>query len=170
MDQLGVLGCVAPHMAEVLPWFMPVLAVVTGAVFGSYLTCALYRAPLGLSLWRPPSYCPSCKKTLRPQDLVPILSWVYYRGRCGQCKAPISPRYLLIEVLSIMAALLALMAANGGFAFFWAYGAIASFGAFAYFLIKHKQVAFKSVAFGLLCLGLYVAFQQPLFACGAAFY
>ena len=170
MEQLSVLGCIAPHMAEVLPWFMPLLAVVTGAVFGSYLTCALYRSPKGLSLWRPQSYCPSCKKNLRPQDLVPLLSWLCFKGRCGQCQAPIPRRYLAVEGLSIIAALLALKVAEGGFSFVWFYGGAASFGAAGYFFIKYRRMAFKSVAFGLLCLGVYAAFQQPLFACGATFY
>lgn len=167
---MSVLGCIAPHMAETLPWFMPLLAVVTGAVFGSYLTCALYRSPKGISLWRPPSYCPSCKKTLRPQDLVPVVSWVLFWGRCGQCKAPISPRYLVVEGGSVLLALLALKVVGGGFSFIWAYGALASFGAAGYFFVAYRRVAFKSVAFGLLCSAAYTLFQQPLFACGAVFY
>lgn len=164
------LGCIAPTIAEQMPWFMPLLAVVTGGVFGSFLTCALYRLPQGLSLWQPPSYCPACHKTLRARDLVPLLSWVWFKGKCSQCGAKIPARYLLVEALSVAWALVAFYAAGGGFAFLWLYGAGAAFAVAATLQVRHKKQAPKSVAFGLLCLVFYVAFMQPLFACGGLFY
>ena len=167
---LAALKCIVPHMAEVHPWFMPLMAVFVGAVFGSYLTCALYRVPRGLSLWHPPSYCPSCKNTLKIPDLVPVLSWLFFRGKCRQCGVKIPFKYLSIELLSIGAALFSLAVSHGGGSFVFAYGAMVSFGAVVFLLAVHHQCALKSVAFGLLCLGLYVAFQQPLFACSAGFY
>ena len=169
-DIAGFLGCIAPTMAEQMPWFMPLLAVVTGGVFGSFLTCALYRLPQGLSLWQPPSYCPVCHKKLSARDLVPVLSWVWFRGRCSQCGTSIPARYLLVEGLSIAWAMVAFYVAGGGFSFLWLYGAGAAFSVALVLAVKHHQIAPKSVAFGLLCLVFYVAFQQPLFACGGLFY
>lgn len=170
MNTLNVLTCIVPHLNEVFPWFMPLLAVVLGGVFGSFLTCALYRVPRGLSLWQPPSYCPSCQNTLKAADLVPVASWCWFRGRCRQCGAKIPFKYLSIELLSMATAVLSLCIASKGGSFIVLYGALAAFGMAIYLRWAHKQWALKSVAFGLLCLGLYVAFQQPLFACGAGFY
>lgn len=167
MPDLSVINCIVPHMAEVTPWFMPLLAIVLGGVFGSFLTCALYRVPRGISLWRPPSHCPRCENTLKAADLVPVGSWVWFRGQCRQCGTKIPFKYTLIEVLSILAALLSLWLAFGGGRFIFMYGGIMAFGAAIYLLFAHRVFAFKSVAFGLLCFVLYAAFAHPMFACGA---
>jgi leader peptidase (prepilin peptidase)/N-methyltransferase len=53
---------------------------------------------LGKSIVRPPSACPSCGVELRARDNVPIFSWLALRGRCARCGAPISVRYLLVEI------------------------------------------------------------------------
>jgi leader peptidase (prepilin peptidase) / N-methyltransferase len=73
------------------------LWAVLGALIGSFGNVVVYRWPLGLSVVRPRSRCPSCGHTLGPLDLVPILSWLALRGRCRSCRAPISPRYPLVE-------------------------------------------------------------------------
>jgi len=97
-------------MAEIhnlIPWFFPVLMVVFGGVFGSFLTCCLYRVPRHISLRHPASSCPSCYTTLGAKALIPVLSYLIFRGRCCYCQKPISPRYLFIELLSIFLCLLA---------------------------------------------------------------
>ena len=81
----------------------PILAsaiFVTGLAFGSFLNVCIYRLPLGLSVVTPRSKCPQCKRLIAFYDNVPVLSWLLLRGRCRNCKAPISPRYLLIELLT----------------------------------------------------------------------
>jgi len=81
----------------------PILALaifVTGLAFGSFLNVCIYRLPLGLSVVTPRSKCPQCKRRIAFYDNVPVLSWLLLRGRCRNCKAPISPRYLLIELLT----------------------------------------------------------------------
>ena len=168
-SDMTVLSCISPYMAENMAWFMPCLAIALGAVFGSYMTCAHYRVPRGESLWHPPSQCPKCHAQLQVPDLVPVLSWAAHKGACRHCKNPVSVRYPLIELLSILVALVAWQVSQG-FSFVLLYGFWVATGAFLFFLLKHKMFALKSVAFALLCLGLYVTFQQPLFACGAAIY
>src|SRR5246127_4546169 len=69
-------------------------------MFGSFLNVCIYRLPLGLSVVTPSSACPNCKQAIAFYDNVPVLSWLILRGRCRHCKTPISPRYLLIEVLT----------------------------------------------------------------------
>ncbi len=83
--------------------FLASASVVLGLVFGSFLNVCIYRLPLGLSVLRPRwSACPHCQKPIAFYDNVPVVSWLALRGRCRKCTAPISPRYLLVEVLTAM--------------------------------------------------------------------
>lgn len=81
----------------------PVLAsaiFILGLAFGSFLNVCIYRLPLGLSVVTPRSACPGCKQPIASYDNIPVLSWLILRGRCRHCKTSISPRYLLIELLT----------------------------------------------------------------------
>ena len=78
-------------------------AAVFGAVLGSFLNVVIHRVPLGESLVAPGSHCPSCGTPLAPYDNVPLLSWLVLRGRCRHCRAPISPRYPVVELLTAVA-------------------------------------------------------------------
>jgi leader peptidase (prepilin peptidase)/N-methyltransferase len=81
----------------------PVLAsaiFILGLAFGSFLNVCIYRLPLGLSVVTPRSACPKCKHAIALYDNIPVLSWLILGGRCRQCKTRISPRYLLIELLT----------------------------------------------------------------------
>jgi leader peptidase (prepilin peptidase) / N-methyltransferase len=88
----------AAAIAAAWPWFWPLVGGVFGAVFGSFLNCARYRVPHGISLRQPPSHCPSCKTVLGVPDLVPILSFLALRGRCRHCGITIGTTSLWIEV------------------------------------------------------------------------
>lgn len=55
-------------------------------------------APAPLSLWYPPSSCPACGARIRPWHNLPLLGWLWLRGRCADCRAPISPQYPLLEL------------------------------------------------------------------------
>lgn len=68
-----------------------------GLVVGSFLNVCIFRLPRGESLVRPGSHCPSCGKPIRPSDNVPLLSYLFLRGRCRSCGTPISIRYPLVE-------------------------------------------------------------------------
>ena len=81
----------------------PVVAAaifVLGLGFGSFLNVCIYRLPLGISVVTPRSACPKCHAGIALYDNMPVLSWLILRGRCRHCKASISPRYLLIEMLT----------------------------------------------------------------------
>jgi leader peptidase (prepilin peptidase)/N-methyltransferase len=71
-----------------------------GLAFGSFLNVCIYRLPLGISVVTPRSACPKCKQGIALYDNMPVLSWLILRGRCRHCKAPISPRYLIIEMMT----------------------------------------------------------------------
>jgi leader peptidase (prepilin peptidase)/N-methyltransferase len=71
-----------------------------GLCFGSFLNVCVYRLPRGKSVVTPRSACPHCGDLIPLYHNVPVLSWLILRGKCRACKAPISPRYLLIEILT----------------------------------------------------------------------
>jgi leader peptidase (prepilin peptidase) / N-methyltransferase len=77
-------------------------AGVFGAMIGSFLNVVVYRLPRRESLIRPASHCPACGVGVKPYDNVPVLSWLLLRGRCRSCSAPISRRYPLVEALTAL--------------------------------------------------------------------
>lgn len=72
---------------------------VVGACIGSFLNVVIYRLPAGKSIVSPPSSCPKCAKQIRSYHNLPVLGWLVLRGRCYDCKTPISARYPLVELL-----------------------------------------------------------------------
>jgi leader peptidase (prepilin peptidase)/N-methyltransferase len=85
-----------------------VLALVLGLLWGSFANVCIYRWPPtdefpdGRSVVKPGSHCSSCKAPVRWYDNVPILSYLWLRGRCRSCKAEFSPRYLVVEAVTAM--------------------------------------------------------------------
>ena len=73
-----------------------------GLAVGSFLNVCIHRIPLGQSVATPPSRCPSCGYRLRWYDNIPVLSYVLLRGRCRKCGGPISIRYPLVELLTLV--------------------------------------------------------------------
>jgi leader peptidase (prepilin peptidase) / N-methyltransferase len=71
-----------------------------GLAFGSFLNVCIYRLPKGLSVISPRSSCPNCKNPISFYDNVPVVSWLVLRGRCRHCHARISPRYLVVELVT----------------------------------------------------------------------
>jgi len=71
-----------------------------GLAFGSFLNVCIYRLPLDLSVVKPRSACPHCKRPIAFYDNLPVLSWLILRGRCRHCKTKISARYLFVELLT----------------------------------------------------------------------
>jgi leader peptidase (prepilin peptidase)/N-methyltransferase len=71
-----------------------------GLAFGSFLNVCIYRLPRDLSVVLPNSACPACQQPIRFYDNIPVLSWLLLGGRCRHCKARITPRYLVVELLT----------------------------------------------------------------------
>ena len=102
-----------------------------GASIGSFLNVCVYRIPVGLTVTEPRrSFCPHCRHQVAAHDNIPVLSWLWLRGRCRFCKSPISIWYFLVELLCGL-----------GAAFAFAKGGLAQAGSFLLF-------------FSLLCVAL----------------
>jgi len=76
------------------------IVFIFGTIVGSFLNVCIYRIPAGLSIVSPPSSCPNCGHKIRWYENIPILSYLFLRGRCAGCKALISLRYPLVEALN----------------------------------------------------------------------
>lgn len=75
-----------------------------GAAVGSFINVVIYRLPAGMSVTTPPSRCPTCGARLRFfQENLPILGWFLVRGKCRYCGVPISPQYMVIELVMALA-------------------------------------------------------------------
>ena len=77
------------------------VAFAIGSCIGSFLNVVIYRMPLGLSVNDPKrSFCPNCKSEIPMRRNIPLVSWLSLRGKCADCKAPISSRYFYVELLT----------------------------------------------------------------------
>ena len=78
--------------------YLTVAAV--GLIFGSFTNVLIARIPTGESIVTPPSHCPRCGHRLGVLDLVPVLSWLFLKGKCRYCQEAISIRYPAVELLT----------------------------------------------------------------------
>jgi leader peptidase (prepilin peptidase)/N-methyltransferase len=117
-----------------------VFIVAFGAVIGSFLNVCIYRIPAGKSLVSPGSACPGCGHSIRFYDNLPVLSYLWLRGRCRDCGQRISPRYIAVEMLTAVIALL----------LFMQYGLTLPFGAAFIFASVLIVVTFIDIDHGII--------------------
>lgn len=79
---------------------MSISIFLLGTIIGSFLNVCIYRIPRNGSIIHPPSHCPNCRTPLCWYDLIPILSYIFERGRCRYCGEPISLQYPIVECLN----------------------------------------------------------------------
>lgn len=77
-----------------------IIVFILGAIIGSFLNVCIYRLPRQLSIAFPPSSCPNCGRRIQPLELIPMVSFIWLRGKCKGCDEPISLRYPLVEALT----------------------------------------------------------------------
>lgn len=85
---------------EMSPSFLRVLSFVFGAAWGSFFNVAIYRWPRDMSVVQPGSHCPSCETPIPAHLNVPILGYLFLKGRTACCGTRLSPRYPLVELLT----------------------------------------------------------------------
>ena len=76
------------------------LVLIIGLCIGSFLNVCIYRIPKEESIVFPASHCTSCGHELKFYELIPIVSYIFLRGKCIKCKSKISIKYPLIEILN----------------------------------------------------------------------
>lgn len=92
-----------PILFEMAPaWFINTFIVLFGLVIGSFLNVVIARLPERKSLSKPRSACPKCGYTLTWYDNIPVVSYLFLRGKCRSCRAPISIRYPVVELLTAL--------------------------------------------------------------------
>lgn len=74
--------------------------VLFGLIIGSFLNVCIYRIPREESIAFPPSHCMNCKNKLKVYDLIPVISYLFLKGKCRYCKEKISIRYPIIELIT----------------------------------------------------------------------
>ncbi|MBI2846510.1 MAG: prepilin peptidase [Chloroflexi bacterium] len=79
---------------------MSVILGIFGLAVGSFLNVCIDRLPQGWSLISPPSHCDSCQRRLAVWDLVPVLSYIWLRGKCRYCSATVSIRLPAVELFT----------------------------------------------------------------------
>jgi leader peptidase (prepilin peptidase)/N-methyltransferase len=87
-------------VSDVPAWLVLISAFAFGSIWGSFFNVAIYRWPRELSVVRPPSSCPSCQARVAARYNVPILGYLFLRGKAACCGVPLSPRYPVVEALS----------------------------------------------------------------------
>lgn len=105
------------YCGEAIGLILSAFSFMMGACIASFLNVVIWRVPRGESIVSPPSHCPKCGAEIRWWQNLPILSWLALRGRCAKCRAPISPRYIVVETIGGVLFLAA----------FWRFGAFAPF-------------------------------------------
>jgi len=85
-------------------WLLSLLLAPFGLILGSFANVLIHRLPQedegDRDVVRKPSHCPRCKARIRPWHNIPLLSWLWLRGRCRDCACPIPFRYPLVEALA----------------------------------------------------------------------
>lgn len=139
-------------------WVWPVLAFL-GACFGSFISLLSYRIPHDLPWIATRSQCPRCKTALGWRDLMPVLSYLLAGRRCRHCAAPMSPRYVLIE-LTTAAAFTGLYALKGpGWEFVILAGLAVCVIALIVTDLEHYMIP-DAVQAAMAALGMAYVFQQ----------
>lgn len=117
------------------PWLLMVSVAIVGLCVGSFLNVVIYRLPQimqqewrhecqlflnidtataevvePMTLSRPASSCPACGHRIRWYENIPVLSWVFLRGKCSSCKTGISIRYPLVEIGTMLVSIIVVMA------------------------------------------------------------
>lgn len=81
---------------------MYIFIIALGLLIGSFLNVCIWRIPREESIAYPGSHCPKCNTTLKPIDLIPVFSFLVYKGKCRYCGVKISMQYPLIELMHAM--------------------------------------------------------------------
>lgn len=139
---------------------LPVAAGILGLLFGSFLNVCIFRIPTGESIVTGRSHCMACGTPIKPYDLVPVVSFLFLRGRCRSCGARISPRYPMVELLNAVLYVL-LYVVFGLTPAFFLYAAFASALVVAAFIDIDRRIIPDRINLFVIIIGILLCFFSP---------
>ena len=147
--------------------FYYIMIFIIGTVFGSFFTLAVYRIPLKKDITHERSFCPNCNHKLGFWDMIPIFSYIAFRGKCRYCGEKIRIRYLILEVLSGLVFLTEYIALNMHFPEIDV-PKIAYFVSFVFMYVtiaiisgidkEYRKIHLGVLLFGFIMQGLYILY------------
>lgn len=136
------------------------LTIIMGLMIGSFLNVCIYRMPKEKSIVKPRSFCPHCKHTIAWYHNIPVISFLVLGGKCAFCKKKISPRYLIVEVLT--AAIFVLLINTLGLHITTIIFIVLCCGLIvATFIDFQYQIIPDEITYGGMVLGLILSFSFP---------
>jgi leader peptidase (prepilin peptidase)/N-methyltransferase len=111
-----------------------------GMIVGSFLNVCIYRLPVSRSIVRPRSQCPQCGHPIRAVDNIPLLSYLFLRGRCRHCGKRIPLRYPVVELLSGVFAAMAVARFGPGWQALLMYALIAALLVITFIDLDHRII------------------------------
>jgi len=128
-------------------------AIAIGAVVGSFLNVVIWRVPRGENVAFPASHCGTCEQPIPWYHNIPVISWILLRGRCASCEATISPRYLMVELVTAALAVACVRHFGVSALAFRAFFFAAALVALTYIDLEHwilpHAITWPSIAVGL---------------------
>ena len=140
-------------------------AIILGSCIGSFLNVVIDRLSSGKSIVTPQSHCDKCKRFLTPLELIPVLSYIYLKGRCKTCHTKLSIQYPLSEIVTgLIFGYLMWFVINTGLSFvYWIYLCII-FSCLIVVIgtdLKKRIILDEIVFFGTVVSFLYILFFDP---------
>ena len=160
MPEMNIYDILCMPLRDVVPLGLTIVfSFIFGSCLGSFLNVCIWRIPLGESVVVVPSHCPKCNHKIRWFDNVPVIGFLALGGKCRDCKAPISPRYIIMELL--VGALFTIQALNIWYnkaEIHWLIAVIIMLSVAvpcAFIDIEHRKLPDKLTYFGMIAGVLY---------------
>ena len=166
---MSVYEILCMPLRELVPQsILIVFAFIFGSCLGSFLNVCIWRIPLGESVVIVPSHCPKCNHKIRWFDNVPVIGYLALGGKCRDCKAPISPRYIIMELLvGALFTIQAWMIWLSGSALYWIFAVIIMLSVAvpcAFIDVEYRKLPDKLTYFGMIS-GVLFCWIFPHYPC-----
>ena len=136
------------------------LFFVLGSLIGSFLNVCIHRLPRGESIVSPGSHCPKCGKPIRWYDNIPMLSYIFLKGRCRHCTSTISARYFTVELITAFLFLALFLQFGLSISLFIYLAFVSSLIAMSFIDFEHKIIPDILDCPGII-LGLVISILHP---------
>ncbi|MEW6621148.1 MAG: prepilin peptidase [bacterium] len=150
-------------MIELIPSpFIQIIIFIFGALIGSFFNVCIYRLPIDESIVIPFSHCPNCKTKIKIWENIPIISYLILKGKCRYCGVQISPRYLIVEILTPVLFLL-LWQFFGKSPDFFIYLLFISVLIIITFIDFEHQLILNVLTYPMIIIGLLISYFKGIF-------